>query len=69
MRENTNPVRRFLSALSFAAILFATSLAGAQIHPRLFSQPPASTQPGHHAVAAQVGDIDAALLSSAPDGL
>jgi hypothetical protein len=67
--EQTNTYRRLMTSLSFAAILFAATLANAQNHPQLFRQPPAPTQPGRHAVAAQVGDIDAALLSSAPDGL
>jgi hypothetical protein len=59
----------FSSFASLVLVLLATGLAQAQNHPHLFRQSPAPTSPGRNATAAFVGDIEPALLLSAPDGL
>ena len=67
--QNNNALQRLSIAVSFAAFFLLAALADAQDHPHLFRQSPAPTRPGRHGSSALVGDIDTALLSSAPQGL
>ena len=61
--------QRFSLLASMAVIFLAAALAQAQNHPHLFRQSPTAIVPGRNATLAFIGDIDATLLSAAPDGL
>ena len=62
-------MRGFHILISTSAFLFVATLAHGQNFPRVFRQTPGATSPGRHGISALSGEIDTALLSTAPDGL
>jgi len=69
MKKSNIHMTRLATLASFALIVLLSSVAEAQVRPNLFRQRPASTAPDRHGTAAQIGDIDEALLSAGPDGI
>jgi len=69
MKKSNINMTRLATLASFALIFLLASIADAQVRPNLFRQRPALTAPGRHGTAAQIGDIDEALLSAGPDGI
>jgi len=64
-----NAIQRLFVVVGFTALFLSAALANAQQHPHLFRQSPAPTLPGRHGSSALVGEINTALLSSAPEDL
>jgi hypothetical protein len=59
--------QRVLILASIAGVFLVPTLVQSQSHPNLFRQRPTPTQPGRHATAAQIGDLDENLLSISPE--
>lgn len=69
MKKPKVAVTRLAVVVSAAIIVLLSSIADAQVRPHLFRQRPTWTAPSRHGMAAQIGDIDEAFLSTGPDGM
>ena len=66
MQKARNTLNQFSLLISAVVFILSGSLAHAQTRPNLFRQRPTWTVPSNHGLAAQVGEVDEAVVSSGP---